>query len=223
MVRDPQAAVVWISNRRSEPGYEQWAAATVERLLAPEVAAFSHLDAPSMAQLLASVGEPESSAAAGVSGLWGREDPEEAVQWAMTLSNPGAQAAAVASAVGAWTLNDPSSAERWTYSLPNGSTRDRALGAYVAQSIASRGEVPARALNAFSSDQARNAAFDGMFYAFRFLGSREPELAMSLANAHIENAELRQRIETDIDRVLDQGIEFPANLQVSVVSAAERP
>lgn len=219
--REPEAAVDWVRTFEGDPDYDAWAIGIANVLVT-----FGGRGDPRLprhprpaAELLSTLNRPTPEVTATVASSLAQQEPEEAVQWGLELSDPEAQMVAMSAAIGAWTVDDPGAAQRRVLSLPNGEMRDRALAAQLAQEIASHGSVDRRILNAFSSNRALQEALSQRSFAFAFerLGSREPETAKALLDDHVDDANLRQSIRADIDSVLERGFEFHKDLILDVV------
>lgn len=208
----PEGGLDWLQAFRGLPDYDGWAT-DVARALAiagglrtPRGAAESPenpLYPVPAAAIVSSLDRPPPQVATGVAETWARQQPREALRWALDLQDEQARQPAVAAAIAAWTVDDRAAAREAVLALPRGDLRDRALSAYLTQDVGAHATIDERILDAFSSARALEAAIGRRTLAFAFaaLHRRDPETATRLLDTHIDDPAVRQRIRDEIDRL----------------------
>lgn len=209
---EPDKAVGWLEEFRVLPEYPQWAEAVARSLAivtgrrtptgAPELGTMLLYPVPASA-IVSSLERVTPQVSVGVAESWARQQPREALQWALDLTDDQSRQPAVAAAIGAWTVDDRIAAREAALALPRGDLRDLALTAYLTQDVASHGSIDRSILDAFSSRSALDAATGRQAFAIAFasLHLRDPETATRLLGRHVDDAALRQRIRGQIDEL----------------------
>ncbi|MHA3772387.1 hypothetical protein ACXR0O_12710 [Verrucomicrobiota bacterium sgz303538] len=71
------------------------------------------------------------NAVSGLARGWASSDPQAAINWAMSLTDPAQREQAFGAAASAWAGSDPYESARWINSLPAGANRDTAARSLV--------------------------------------------------------------------------------------------
>ena len=172
---DPAGALALAQSLGDFPGnepltsviYRQWAAVD------PQAAALQAMQDGGL-------GSGWQSPLAQVARTWASEDPMSAAAWAMSLTDPQAQARIISQVMREWARDDLSAAINWVNSLPAGSSYDSAAAA-LAYSIASTNPQDAIAwANSIADATARSNALQRIS---REVMWRNPTNGMALLEA----------------------------------------
>ncbi len=102
--------------------------------------------------------ERRGNAVIGLARGWARSDPETALQWSLTLTDPAQRESALGYAAGTWATEDAVDAAHWVNALPAGANRD--IGAQVLALSLARSEPETAwtwALSVANADRRRGA------------------------------------------------------------------
>lgn len=182
--QNPERALEWLEQFRSEPAYTKVVANIIPQL--------AITNGPRAAQLIQVLeGREWLGATWTVARQWAKNDPVAAARWADGLPD-NARGPSVRAAIDEWHSYDPAPAESWVLGLPPGAMREESLLGLVT-AVASEGQIPPeRMLDAFSTESARQNAILG---AINMLTLRNREGALELYESQLTHPELRQHAE----------------------------
>ena len=149
---DPEAAVRWVRNYQSEPGYPQIAAAFVQRLAMyePEAAYEFAAALPDQRQRDAMITRVLSNQ---------NRNPEVAARWMERISDDRMRVQVVGNIASQWAWQDAAGARKWASSLPSGEVRDQALAAIIGTSATSVEDVTSMIGQIQSEERRRDAVW----------------------------------------------------------------
>lgn len=187
----PERALDFLGEQRGQPGYEQGVVAVVRQLAAA--------DPPAAAALLADAGSsaPIDNAALTLASAWGRQDPQAAATWALSLE----RAPPLAAVASAWASGDAGAAERWALGLPGGEQRDAGITGVIT-AAANSGDFDPGLLAALSSDAVRQQAASR---AIVQIARSDQARARALMDAHLSDPALRQQMEQQLQQLARMG------------------
>lgn len=141
---------------------------------------------------------PEASRPKGlesIAGAWAQQNPEEAIQWANSLSSTDNRGGAVAGIASVWARKDPHAAGSWIASLPPGTERDRGASSFV---FAVAPTYPREAWDwALSitdeAERSRAAA-----HAAKIMAARDPATARQWIASGPFSADLRTKLQSGL-------------------------
>lgn len=192
-LHDASAAASWVTQYRSEPGYDAAVGAIAARTAVqdPVVAArlFESID-------VAQAPDAPSNARA-IAASWVRRDAPAAARWAQGLADGETAAGAVAAVANQWVARDAAAARNWATSLPRSPARDAAL-VQVLGATAGTPSSDAAVVDGFSSPAALQ---EGVSQAVRIVAARDVEAARQLADRYLTDPGTRQAAE----RFIEQG------------------
>jgi GrpB-like predicted nucleotidyltransferase (UPF0157 family) len=126
--------------------------------------------------------EDRSAAIRELSSTWSRTDPQGALQWASSLTDPDERRRVVHSAVGQWANAEPEQAAAYAARLPDDQRKDSlqaAVDRWASKDVEAAGAWLAKQPASFSRDGAAAALA-------RKIAIEDPETAMSWAAAIVE-------------------------------------
>jgi hypothetical protein len=118
---------------------------------------------------------------------WASSDPQGAIEWASSLTDPAQRDQALGSAIGSWAQSDIYESTQWVNKLPAGKTRDMATQNIVGALINTAPEDAwTWALSVTTPDNRRNA----LQMAYMGLTRKDPAIAKQLLqDAHLSDGE----------------------------------
>ncbi|HJR71527.1 MAG TPA: hypothetical protein VKA43_15905, partial [Gammaproteobacteria bacterium] len=197
---DPQGAIEWLGQFRSEQWYGR-AATTVAMTVAQR-------DGAAAARLVDAIDTDDTGPQTRqlvnvIANNWANQDPAAAAGWALDRPTEPERALAVQGVVGVWSSQDVDGARQWALRLPQGALRDTALAPVLRATTMQRAGSPdVGLLNAFSSDQTRQAAVLGIVQGLAY---DDPARARTIADAHLNDPNVRAQAE----RIIDAGRNGP--------------
>jgi hypothetical protein len=150
---DPEAAMRWVRNYQSEPGYPQISAAFVQRLSMYEPEA-----AYEFAASLPDARQRDQMMMRALSNGPIR-NPEVAARWMERIGDERLRAQVVQNIASQWAWQDSSGARRWASSLPSGPMRDNAISAIISASAKSVEDVTSMLGQIQSDDRRKDAVW----------------------------------------------------------------
>lgn len=189
---DPDRAVEWIAQFRSESAYAPSVA-----VIANSMARYDGRAAVDLLRLASLESDP--SAVSQVALVWASGGDRNAViNWLQTLTNDGVRRAALGDVARSWENFRPDDAERWVLSLPNDEERDAILYSMISAAFINNGEPSDTLFRAYSNDYARQVA---VVNAAREIESYNEAAARRLLDRYVTDRDLR--------RLFDSGEALP--------------
>ena len=191
---DPQGAIDWLAQYRTEPWYTSAATNAAMQLAQRDGAAAARLvDRIDMERS----GQQAQRLVSVVAQGWANQDPAAAAEWAMDRTNPQERTMAIQSVARVWSQQDLSGARQWALRLPPGTTRDGALTTMFQATVSrGNGSLDAGLLNAFSSDAARQQA---VMQVVQGLAYNDPARARATVETYLTDPALRAQGERAIE------------------------
>jgi hypothetical protein len=121
--------------------------------------------------------EQRANAVSGLARGWAASDPQAALEWASTLTDPAQRDQAIGGAVAGWANADVYESSQWINSLPAGETRDVATTNLVATLINS---APESAWTWALSVQKPENRMSALQLAYMSLTRKDPAIAKQL-------------------------------------------